>query len=532
MSSKVAKNVLFSGILIVISLAIALVVAEIFFRVNDGYSLAHAHLVATKKQDKLQQQTESQASGIDIAARHLKEIPLAKGVKQQWFYENPPALPNRKAHPDDYLVKRKQSVAKFSSGGLGTNYVWNINFVLDKVCNNSKTYSEFFPSGLQDINVFKPLHYTPFPRFRYLSSVTSPAGLVTNQYGFRGRPISYDKPSKTIRIAFVGASTTVSAYAYPFVYPAFVTNWLNMWAKEQGLDVKFEAINAGRSGTNSDDFAAVVQNELVYLHPDIIFYYEGSNQFWPDKFIVMKHLKKHGKPADTLKMSTLAEYSAFMKRFDNLKQMVKYAGGKEPKKPNYYVEWPLKLDEYNPDIHYKNLPLQLPTILADMEQIRTTSEKNGIDFIPSSFVWLSYDGMTLKIPDNVYIYNYLNQSFWPYQYKWIRRMADFQNRVYKNYAKAHHLDFVDIAKYYPQDQDLFNDAIHAKYPGVRLRAWIVFQQLLPIVQEKIAKGELPKPATHAKQMDPVFLASVKSFNVTKQQVKDMCQHREKLYPVS
>ena len=48
-------------------------------------------------------------------------------------------------------------------------------------------------------------------RFRFLPDTTTPIGLVTNAYGFRGAPVPLARQPKTIRIAFIGASTTVSA---------------------------------------------------------------------------------------------------------------------------------------------------------------------------------------------------------------------------------------------------------------------------------------------------------------------------------
>jgi len=45
----------------------------------------------------------------------------------------------------------------------------------------------------------------------------------------------------------------------------------------------------------------------------------------------------------------------------------------------------------------------------------------------------------------------------------------------------------------PSDPDLFTDAIHDTYPGVRLRAWIVLQKLLPLIEQHLASGAWPKP---------------------------------------
>ena len=46
------------------------------------------------------------------------------------------------------------------------------------------------------------------------------------------------------------------------------------------------------------------------------------------------------------------------------------------------------------------------------------------------------------------LYEYLNRGYWPVTYAEIRRLADFQNRVFANYARVHRLPFIDIASEY------------------------------------------------------------------------------------
>ena len=56
----------------------------------------------------------------------------------------------------------------------------------------------------------------------------------------------------------------------------------------------------------------------------------------------------------------------------------------------------------------------------------------------------------------------------------------------------------------PSDPALYIDAIHDTYPGVRLRAWIVFQQLLPIIEKKLASGAWPKAVPEMGDSHPAF----------------------------
>ena len=80
--------------------------------------------------------------------------------------------------------------------------------------------------------------------------------------------------------------------------------------------------------------------------------------------------------------------------------------------------------------------------------------------MPTSFTWLVYDGLKIDPRRDAGIYRYLNETFWPFTYAHMRRILDFQNRVYRRYAEKHGLDFIDYDAQYPKDPRLFYDAIH------------------------------------------------------------------------
>jgi hypothetical protein len=75
------------------------------------------------------------------------------------------------------------------------------------------------------------------------------------------------------------------------------------------------------------------------------------------------------------------------------------------------------------------------------------------------------------------------------------RLAAFQTRVLGKYAAQHGLPFIDVARDMPQDPGLFSDAIHTTPTGVRVRAWIVFQQLVPILESRLKRGAWPTGST-------------------------------------
>jgi hypothetical protein len=110
----------------------------------------------------------------------------------------------------------------------------------------------------------------------------------------------------------------------------------------------------------------------------------------------------------------------------------------------------------------------------------------------SSFVWLVQDGLVLDPGRDAFLFEYLNDAYWPFPYAHLRRYVDFENRVFRKYATVHGLPFVDAASAFPADPRLFVDGIHMTAAGVKLHAWLVFQQLVPYLETAITKGTLPR----------------------------------------
>ena len=54
----------------------------------------------------------------------------------------------------------------------------------------------------------------------------------------------------------------------------------------------------------------------------------------------------------------------------------------------------------------------------------------------------------------------------------------------------------------PQDERLAIDAIHHNELGVRLKAWLFFVQLLPVVERDLASGRVPAADRHQDAVHP------------------------------
>jgi hypothetical protein len=453
------------------------------------------------------------------AARHLDEIALAPGVDRRWFLADPPPLPNRRATPQEWL----DLVSKVERSGVteGTRRAdmfkaWNANFVGDP-CRHA-----YLCGAPGHLYLYDPPSGEARPPYRFLPNATTPIGLVTNDYGFRGPPVPFARQPRTVRIAFIGASTTVGNHYFPYSYPEFVGNWLNMWAASRKLDVRFEILNAGRESITSSDNVAIVRDEVLPLQPDLLVYYEGANQFdlhtlvpdVPDSAGMAAVAGDHcpsqpvgGRTAEASAgwLASLESESALARRVQALLAARNPAegGGEWPKK-DYTLVWPKGVDERDPDITRSDLPVHVPTILHDLDAIRAAGNAAGAELVLASFVWLVKDGMVLHPIRHRSILEYLNQGYAPFRYRDLERLAAFENRVFAKYAHAHDLGFIDVARLMPFDPDLFIDAIHNSYAGERLRAWVFLQGLVPIVERHLKSGAWPRKVEASKKPAPVF----------------------------
>jgi hypothetical protein len=298
--------------------------------------------------------------------------------------------------------------------------------------------------------------------------------------------------------------------------------WLNLWAQATGLDVRFDVINSGRQGFRSGEIAALVRFEVLPFEPDLVVYYEGSNQFYPNRYVKYPDGQKPRQPRFTLPLeSWIEQRSALARRVAALFWSLR--SGEEPPKNMGTVEWPKELNEVHPELSKRSLfPSQLGTIVDDLDYLRKHLAADGSELILSTFVWMVEDGMVLKLPEQTDLYQYLNVTFWPFTYAHMRRYADFQNRVLTEYARQNSIELLDIAAVFPRESSLFYDAIHMPEAGLRLRAWITTQMLIPAIEQRLASGRLPRPP-RAEPLQEHPILSAPPTRVTLEELRSECR---------
>jgi hypothetical protein len=235
-----------------------------------------------------------------------------------------------------------------------------------------------------------------------------------------------------------------------------------------------------------------------------VVFYEGANQFWPAREVRYRFGRLYPKPTTTYLVRPGEHRFAIVKRILAAVDRITGRDGSEPPKPAMTPTWTGAIDERNPNPDDPRLPMDLPAMVRDLDSMRRAIEPAGGELVVSSFLWMVKDGMKLDLRVNMNIYDFLNRTYWPIPYAHMRRMADLQNRVFANYARARHLPFVDIAAEFPLDPDLFGDAIHMRPWGLRLQAWIYLQHLIALVESRVADGRLPQPMHHPRAAHPAF----------------------------
>jgi hypothetical protein len=468
----------------------SLAAGEAVLRVVDGYRLTSLAL----RRDAA---AHTPAAATSADERYIERIPLASGVDRAW-YRLEPEQPKR-FPPDGELARRQD---RYKTDSITPLFSFNRRYLQQEACGPS--HGGGLPAQ-QDFFYFEPSEPSPFPTYRHLAHISPPAWFVTNNFGWRGRDIAVNRAADVIRIAFVGASTTVDSYSVPFSHPELVEYWLNRWAAAAGRPFRFEVANTGRSGIDSRSIAAIVRQELVPIDPDLVIFYEGANQFWPGQMMTVRFGRLFPRPRSTFRRRFAAEsYLATVNRLLNAFDRLTGGDGGEPRKPPYAANWPAGLDERDPDLAAPVLPMDLKQVVSDLNDMREALKPNGGELAVASFVWLVHDGMRLDLARHPAIHRYLNDTYWPITYAHMRRMADFQNRVFEKVARASDLPFLDIAAAFPQDPDLFDDGIHLKYEGLRLQAWLFVQSLVPIVIDRTESGEWPRPVGRQTSTHPAF----------------------------
>lgn len=118
--------------------------------------------------------------------------------------------------------------------------------------------------------------------------------VVSNSWGLRSPEIPEAKPPGTLRIAVLGASTVMGAYARTNdeTFPARLQALL----RERVLDRSIDVINAGVVGLGIQQQTRLFESRVARFKPDITVVYPGFNDFAGYCQAVMREQRWGGRP--------------------------------------------------------------------------------------------------------------------------------------------------------------------------------------------------------------------------------------------
>ena len=370
--------------------------------------------------------------------------------------------------------------------------MYNLNYLRQVYCKEEYAYLQRnFQFYTDWVYAFEGFDSTVYPVYRYFSNTCGARAndqVCFSNFGWTGDSIALDKKEAVIRIAFVGASTTQATSWCGWAYSDYIGAWLNAWGEEKGLDCEFEVINAGRIAQKSPDILAIVKYELLPVNPDFVIYYEGKNQFELNGLLDYPAILDSSiyDPIDYgfLSKSVIAQYA--LRSMDHKRAQVHFHPNK------LRINFPEKVNEYSPNPYNPNLPLNLPQIVQDLDSINYHLKKISSELILSSFAMMVDETKKYHSITNKTIIDYWAHDFPGVSWQSIERLNRFENKVFEAYADTNQIEFIKMDSLLTLHPDMFLDGIHLYCEGMKYKAWIMFNELIPILEERINEKKLPQ----------------------------------------
>jgi lysophospholipase L1-like esterase len=321
----------------------------------------------------------------------------------------------------------------------------------------------------------------PTPRYLYKPSLRmtvrgpgyAPAGpgdpvvWSSNSWGFRGPEFSIAKPPGVFRIVCLGASTTEGSQGDLETYPYFLQQELRRRLPGRRIEV----INAGHAAQLIDDLIGVLKLRVVPLNPDVVIFYEVSNNLVRPEFSrinascpLASCAQKVYQGVTALLYHNILVYRTFAQRFGR---------GFPPRRPLWH-----EFDDTSPK----------PSAARYGEALRRlvrAAKDQGVSIMLSTVVTLAHDGLRVRREDNPALFEHMEKILYPFTPGEIRRMYEHYNRVVREVAKESGVPVVDVELKFPREVKYFPfDDIHFSPEGNRILARIFADHLDAVVRSR------------------------------------------------
>jgi hypothetical protein len=466
-----------------------LIGGEAVSRFVDGYKVFAAGLVRRSPQPA------PQAAG--PSAKELKmldSVTFDRTIPSSWFFL--PASPL--VNPP---LKELSALEAANTVRHDVTYLWNTNFLY-----RPNGYLEKLVRDLRSdyVLAFKAYDDTIFPHLRHYPKRPGRGGSITNSFGWFSSEVQFRKQADTVRIGILGDSTSGNAIG------RYLQAYLNAWASAQKSPLKYEVLNASRAGSSMADENKALQYELGPMGLDYVYLYKAPILPYREMIKIIPETRTVGtlltKAAEEIQkpLKPLLPWSSLANH------MVARLNGElpdgnlwEPWKPKIQITLPEPLQRVPPDVSGARSIPYWNKRLRDFEEYVNIAKAIGAKPIVSTERWFVPGEEPLKAQPNRPLFKSVNGPlFWPLTYKDIKKFLRLNNAIISEWAKLNHLALVDIDAMMPQDPTLYTDGGHDIDFSNKLRAWIVFQTMIPLLREDSLAGKIPKPGMQSGNEHP------------------------------
>lgn len=274
----------------------------------------------------------------------------------------------------------------------------------------------------------------------------------SNSWGFRGPEFPLEKKEGTIRIVCLGASTTegvglLDDETYPFFLQQELAN------KFPGHPV--EVINAGHHAFDIDDLLELLRQRILPLKPDVVLFYEATNNIYFAEFI--KDVPATC-PGDCWIESSWKRFlysrSAY---FDLMAERFHWIEPRSGSMPHTF-------DDALPKRSVTHYREGLKQIVVEAKQNRTT-------IVLSSFLTLAHEGLTLSHEQHPELAAWFEKYHYPYTPAEVARIYDLFNQQSREVAHDFNVPYAEVGAGFPLTPENFpHDLVHLSPEGNRLLA--------------------------------------------------------------
>jgi hypothetical protein len=282
----------------------------------------------------------------------------------------------------------------------------------------------------------------------------------TNSWGFRGGEFSTQKPVDVIRVICLGASTTGGSQYDRETYPYFLQSELSRLFSRQ----KIEVINAGHHGTSIDDLFEIFKSRVLPLEPDIVVFYESSNNIDWSEFISDTSVRC---PQEDC---WLTQYPAWYRALYRRSALFSLIADRSDWRRVRPMSHRLSLDGSKSSlVHYRN-------VLSD---IAREAMAHGSVIMLTSFITVAGEGMEVSPAQNIHFFDEVERKLYPFTPGEVASVYGLFNQQASEVATGLGTPFADLASEFPKDLQYFPyDYIHFSPEGNRMLAVLLARHLM------------------------------------------------------